>query len=346
MKLLILTQVVDRTHPVLGFFHRWIEFFAKECESIEVICLQAGVFDLPPNVTIHSLGKEKGGHRIKYLWLLTCLLWQLRHKYDNVFVHMNQIYVVLAGWYWRLSGKLVGLWYAHGSASMSLRMAAWWAHYIFSSTHFGFPLTGRSINQKVIVTGQGIDIHLFSPQVKAKDIDLLTISRLSPTKDLESVLLVLKKLQTDSVVRLTIIGAAAQRSDQEYVEKLKEQAASLGLVNLIDWEGPVANDKLPDYLQRAKVFVHASRTGSLDKTLLEPLLIGVPVVTLAAGARSLPLGNWQVTEIDEMTQVISGLLQRQPAKKIKQLQDFVINNHSLQNLIPHICCTYKKEQSI
>ena len=58
MKLLICTQAVDREDSVLGFFHSWIREFAKHYESVTVICLYKGEYDLPENVKILSLGKE------------------------------------------------------------------------------------------------------------------------------------------------------------------------------------------------------------------------------------------------------------------------------------------------
>jgi hypothetical protein len=60
MKLLIITQKVDINDPILGFFHRWIEEFAKHCEKITVICLYKGTYNLPNNVKVLSLGKEEG----------------------------------------------------------------------------------------------------------------------------------------------------------------------------------------------------------------------------------------------------------------------------------------------
>jgi len=59
MKLLIVTQKVDIQDDNLGFFHRWIEGFAEHYESIVVICLQKREFNLPANVRVLSLGKEK-----------------------------------------------------------------------------------------------------------------------------------------------------------------------------------------------------------------------------------------------------------------------------------------------
>ncbi len=95
MKLLILTQKVDKNDPILGFFHRWIEEFANHCEQVTVICLAKGKSTLPPTVSVLSLGKEAGQSRLKYLWRFYRYLWRERQNYDTVFVHMNQEYVLL-----------------------------------------------------------------------------------------------------------------------------------------------------------------------------------------------------------------------------------------------------------
>ena len=57
MKLLIVTQTVDTDNPILGFFVRWIEEFAKHCEKIAVICLHEGEYTLPSNVEVYEIGK-------------------------------------------------------------------------------------------------------------------------------------------------------------------------------------------------------------------------------------------------------------------------------------------------
>jgi len=102
MKLLIVTQVVDTEHPILGFFHRWVIEFAKHVEELHVIALQVGKYDLPENVHLHSLGKEEGVGKFSYVLRFYKYIWKYRKEYDHVFVHMSAEYVVLAGWLWRL----------------------------------------------------------------------------------------------------------------------------------------------------------------------------------------------------------------------------------------------------
>ena len=123
MKLLILTQKVDRRDPILGFFHRWIEEFAKHYEQMIVICLQKGEFDLPKNVRVRSLGKEEKLGRWQYLIRFYKYIWQERKNYDAAFVHMNQEYVLLSWKFWKLWGKKIFLWRNHAQGNILTRLA-------------------------------------------------------------------------------------------------------------------------------------------------------------------------------------------------------------------------------
>src|SRR3989344_7232103 len=145
MRLLIVTQAVDVNDPILGFFHRWIEEFAKHCERVHVICLKEGAHHLPPNVTVHSLGKESGRSRLKYLLRFFRLVWSLRREYDAVFVHMTPEYVLLGGLLWRLWNKRVVLWYVHRQSTFALQLAAHLVHKIATSAKGSISVRSRKI---------------------------------------------------------------------------------------------------------------------------------------------------------------------------------------------------------
>src|ERR1700733_6884068 len=115
MKLLILTQKIDKDDGVLGFFHGWVKEFSSHFDQVTVICLGKGEYSLPPNVQVFSLGKEKesGGSKLFYIFNFYKYIWQERNNYDAVFVHMNQEYVLLGGLFWKLLGKKVFLWRNH-----------------------------------------------------------------------------------------------------------------------------------------------------------------------------------------------------------------------------------------
>jgi len=60
MKLLIITQVVDKNYVPLCFAVEWFREFGKQCEKVTVIGQKTGEYSLPSNVEVLSLKKEEG----------------------------------------------------------------------------------------------------------------------------------------------------------------------------------------------------------------------------------------------------------------------------------------------
>lgn len=278
MKLLIITQKVDMHDSVLGFMHGWINEFARQTELVTVICLEAGAYQFPPNVEVFSLGKEKRKSRLLYLWRFYSYIWSKRDRYDSVFVHMNQIYVILGGLLWRSMGKRITLWYAHGKVSLSLRCALACAHMIFTSTPSGF----RIRSHKTHVVGQGIDVATFSwkDRVYGEPLVLITVGRISPIKDYETLIKAVEILTQEGRRVKTIVVGGAGKSDQEgYFTKIKNQIKESGLETDFECVGAIPHREILKYLHEAHLFINTSRTGSLDKAGLEGMSTGLPVIT-------------------------------------------------------------------
>ncbi|MCI0533290.1 hypothetical protein L0Y49_03680 [bacterium] len=159
MKILIIVQKLDKHDDFFGFFHGRLADFAEACDEVYVICLEARSHDLPANVTVHSLGKEKeGGHsRVDYLVNFYKTLWGLRGKYDSVFVYLEPIFVVLGGILWRITGKRVALWYNHTHMSLTLRVAAFLSHAVLAPSRDRFPFATR----KLVVLPGRTDLESF-----------------------------------------------------------------------------------------------------------------------------------------------------------------------------------------
>lgn len=278
MKLLLVTQVVDVNHPILGFFHRWIEEFAKHCDSVEVIALQVGEYDLPKNVRVHSLGKELGISRVAYVWRFYKFVWQLRSDYDAVFVHMNQVYVILGAVLWRFLHKKIGLWYAHGAVSPSLYLATRLTSLVFTSTPQGFRIPTKKLN----VVGQGIDMGRFTYQERVEHsvLELITVGRIASSKQLETLLEAAKILKDKQVPYcLRIIGSATTDNERHYAEKLYHYVVTQGLQDQVIWHGNASQMELPKLLAAADIFIHDGATNSLDKVLVEAVASGVPTIS-------------------------------------------------------------------
>ena len=160
MKLLILTQKVDMNDAVLGFFHSWLREFAARFDSIIVVCLEEGKHELPANVRVLSLGKERSGaHKLDYIRCFYRHVWAERGNYDSVFVHMNQEYSILGGPLWKLLGKKSVLWRNHPDGSALTRLAVLLSDKVMCTSPHSF--TARFA--KTMIMPVGIDTDFFRP---------------------------------------------------------------------------------------------------------------------------------------------------------------------------------------
>ena len=368
MKLLICTQKVDINDDLLGFFHSLIAEFAKNCEQVTVICLYKGKYDLPDNVKVLSLGKEKRSQesKIKNQGILKLLdyciaklfyffnfykyIWQERKNYDSVFVHMNSVYVMLGGMFWRMWRKKIGLWYAHGHVPWELRIAEKQVDDIFTSTKSGC----RMNSKKIRIIGQGIDTSKFEiKKLKVKSnqsIKLITIGRISPVKDIETLIKAVDILIKKGInVKLDIIGQIGLAEQDKYYKYLLKLVKEKNLENNINFVGAVPNKNIVKYLQEADIFVSASQTGSLDKTFLEAMACGLPVfgcneaLLAVLGDYEKDLfylaGDFQV--LSKKIEWVIGLDADDYKKMGDDLRGVVINEHGLENFIKKIIAVLK-----
>jgi len=284
MRLLILTQKVDREDPILGFFHRWLEEFARSVDFVTVICLERGKVSLPKNVKVFSLGKEKKTWRIVRLFRFYKYILAERNNYDAVFVHMNPEYVILGGLIWTLLRKRISLWYMHKAVNWRLRGALALTDLVFTGSAQSF----RIASPKVHVLGHGIDTEYFKPAEKKsvetppeRQFRVLSVSRIAPVKDIMTLVRAIQGLRGKATlpVTLMVVGLPVTEADKEYFAMLKEYIGKEDLKQLVRFVGGVGYQDIVKYYQAADVFVNTSQTGSLDKTVLEAMACNTPVLT-------------------------------------------------------------------
>lgn len=338
MRLLIVTQKVDQRDPILGFFHRWLLEFAKQCESVIVICLEQGQHELPANVRVHSLGKEDHVSRFTYLYRFYLHIWHERKNYDAVFVHMNPIYVVLAGFVWKLLHKRVSLWYTHKSVDWKLKIAEKFVGTIFSASQESFRLP----TPKVLVTGHGIDTDYYvadrSKRHSSGVIQLLTTGRVAPVKHIDLIIRSVHKLiDAGTHIELTIVGDGVTPQDAAYVIEVKKLVQELGIQSSVHFIGSVSPSEILPYLQRADFFINMSTTGSLDKALLEAMACEVVTVSSNEAFKDLlsPYGLFiQHATVEESVAVLERALASDARAIGTSLRAHILATHSLSHLIP------------
>ena len=348
MNLLIVTQKVDINDPILGFFHDWILEFTKHCDKVTIICLEKGEYNLPDKVKVLSLGKEKKVSKIAYILNFYKYIWQQRNNYDKVFVHMNPEYVVMGGVFWRMCRKKISLWYTHKQVTAKLRMAELLTDMIFTASKESFNLPSN----KVKVFGHGISVVKFqgvaNARKKINDIfNIVCVARISSIKNqellIDAVNYLIKNLKVTQV-KVEIVGAPIEESDEEYYQQLVKKIKKEELSEYIKFKGQVPHCKIAHILKGADLSINLCPTGGLDKVVLESMASGVITIVHNESFNSI-LGEFkelmtlQGSNPSELAEKINVLIKKSKKEKeiiAQKLQAIVARNHELKGLIRQI----------
>jgi len=341
MKLLIIAQKVDVNDDNLGFFCRWLKEFGQYLEKVYAVGLACGAHDLPENITVYSLGKEKGYGKLKQFLILQKLLFQNLSKVDGVFVHMAPVFAALSYPLAKVFNKKLILWYAHGSVHVLLRLAEKMVDKIVTSSAEGCRLKSK----KIRILGQGIDTDQFKPSELFPGADeiklglkILSVGRISPIKDQKTLIkaidiLVNQKGWKD--LEIKIIGTPIEDYEKEYFEQLKELIAEKKLRNYIKFLGGMNHRQMPRYYQDADLFINTSFTGSMDKVVLEAMASGCLVLNCNEAYRE-TLDEKYMFRRKDSKGLAEKIFNLKDAPKNGNLRRIVIENHNLDGLIKKI----------
>jgi glycosyltransferase involved in cell wall biosynthesis len=196
-------------------------------------------------------------------------------RVDTVFAHMIPKYVLAGAPWFNTHGIPVTLWFAHGSVGLELRIAHRLASRIVSSTEEGFRLESK----KLSVLSQGIDTSNFRPTSTPPQIDIaLGVGRLDRIKCFETLIKAVGILdRTGTKLNLEIVGEPS--SGGTYLRELTDLVESLGLTESVRFQGSVPHNEIVSQYRAAGVFLNDSNTGSLDKTEVEAMASGTPVIS-------------------------------------------------------------------
>ena len=277
MRLLVVTQKVDKNDAVLGFFHNWLLKFADNFDNIIAICLEKGECDLPTNVQVLSLGKENQVSRWQYIYKFYRYIWQERKNYDAVFVHMNQEYVLLGGLFWRIFSKKIILWRNHPKGNFLTKLAVFLANVVYCTSLDSF--TSKFTKTKLMPVGVDTDLFFRDHNVFRQSKSILFLSRMAPIKNpdvLLEALFILKK--RNIFFSASFIGEPLQKHVHFY-QQLKDKTKKYGLEQCVNWLPAVPNWKTPEIYNQFEIFINLTDSGSLDKTIFEAMASQALVLT-------------------------------------------------------------------
>lgn len=336
MKLLIITQKVDKADPILGFFCRWINEFALHCESVTVIGQQVGFSKLAKNVQVMRLEKEQGRGNVSQVFVFWKLIWNARKDYDRVFVHMTPIWIIIGAPVWILLRKPMYLWYEIKRGSWKLSVALLFVKKVFAASAHGLP----KLAKKQVITGHGIDTDQFKPDSSKRELGhIVAVGRITAIKHYE--VIVKKFAELPEHCRLTIAGGTITDADKVVERDLKELIHRLNIADRTEM-GWVSPDTMPLLLQRADVFMHASQ-GGLDKVVLQAMACGCPVVSVSEAASSvLPKECTATPELLlQHTKNILTLSDEDRQRLCDALRSIIKRDHSLDQCVNHLVAAMK-----
>ncbi|MDF1836558.1 MAG: glycosyltransferase, partial [Planctomycetota bacterium] len=149
----------------------------------------------------------------------------------------------------------------------------------------------RVDSPKQVVTGHGIHVEHFAaqrPNTVREGPQLLAVGRLTPSKDALTTLQAVGELRSRGIpATLKWIGAGLVDADVNYAREVLHQAEVLKLSKHVEWKGAVPYRKIAEHYLGADLLVSSSRTGSVDKVVLEAMASRLPFV--ASGEAYAPL---------------------------------------------------------
>ena len=333
MKLLLFTQALDTNDPVLSVYHRWVAEFAARFEFVTVICLKKGSYNLPANVKVLSLGKEDGAGRLIYIARFYKYIFC--EKYDSVFAHMNQEYILLGGIFWKLMGKNIYMWRNHHAGNIFTHIAAAFCTKIFCTSKFSY--TAKFRNAILMPVGVDTDRFVRLSGISKIPRSILFLARIAIVKKPHVLIEALKLLKSRNVDFVANIYGDSLVKDRGYHDGLREMVIDRGLADRVSFSEGVPNEETIETYNSHEIFVNLSSSGMYDKTIFESMACETLVLATNKNLVGLIPSSF-IAEEDDVGDIalklekLLALSMEEKTEKGKELHRVALEKHSLREL--------------
>jgi glycosyltransferase involved in cell wall biosynthesis len=249
-------------------------------ESVDVFTSEANQESLPANVRVHVVPWTIRSPISNFFSIIRKLFpYLLQNRNTVVFSHMTDVHAAIVSPLTRFLGMHHVLWYAHATTSFYLWWSSFFVSQIVSSTRGSCNL--KVNRNKITYINQGVDGKKF-PLVSKSVHELNRLfyyGRLDKSKNIHLMTNLVIMLQRKKLpVSLDIFGTAANSDSEEYVENLKSAIKTQPASNYIRFHNRIRRDEIARTVNQLEIFLNLF-CGSLDKTLVEVTMLGMPVVT-------------------------------------------------------------------
>lgn len=274
---------MDEAHGALGWQSRVARELASRVEHLTVVTSEVGrVSSFPENVEVvtppvRPLGlPHRFGGRVAFNKHMLELC--RRNRIDAVFVHMAMEWAYLLSPTFKILRLPVVMWYAHGTVTRRLRMAIRCVDRVITSTPEGC----RIDDDKVGVIGQAIDTDHFVVPKRRLLRSLVYVGRITERKRIDLMYQVSKIVTPENdypEIPFEIVGPMLTLNDMRYERDLRDRIWRERKELHFRMMGYIPFERLPELYETAFLHLNLSETGSMDKTVMEALSAGCPVLT-------------------------------------------------------------------
>lgn len=279
-ELVLFNFTMDSKHPLLSHQPDIARQLTNHFDQVTVITNDGSSF-IDGNLQVLSINWKEGAvftNLIRFYITALPIMFKKRNR-SVVFSHMTDLQSFLISPVTRLFGTPHFLWYAHTHKSIYLKFANFFVNGIVTSTKGSCPIK----SEKVVAIGQAIDEELFKPSsIKLND-NLsrgLHVGRLDPSKNLDLIFSEIETLRKNFPhLSITQIGSPSTGFAKLECDSLRIKW-QVGIADgWISLKESVSREELPVLFRDFDVFFH-TYIGSLDKSLIEATMSGLPVVTI------------------------------------------------------------------
>jgi glycosyltransferase involved in cell wall biosynthesis len=338
---------------VLGFTHGLAAQLASHLDRLYVLQLWSGEHDLPPNVLVRSMGKERGVSKVGQLATLLRSASALTASgaVDLVFAHMAPLYAIGAAPFARRAGVPLVLWYAHRQVSWQLRLATALVDRVVSPTADGFRLQ----TEKLVLVGHGVDTQVFRPSDlphRSDTFEVLSAGRVASIKNLDVLLRAAQQVRAELPERglhVTVLGSPGSTDEQSYLDGLQELAAELDLGSTVTFAPGVPYTRVADAFSACDLHVNLAPTGAPDKAVLQAM--ACERISLASNRTFAPIFGADASRCLFEERNASDLAKRivewartpqdERLAAGRRLRTSVVRDHSLLGLSVRLNCVFR-----
>jgi glycosyltransferase involved in cell wall biosynthesis len=333
-RVLVVNYVMDSQNSLLSHQSEAVASLSEIFKKVTVITGNIGSIQNLSNVEILESRWIPGRPIANFFRLLRVSIPIIvSGGFESVFFHMTDLHCALLSPLIRIRGRRQFLWYAHTKKSRYLRWSALWVNGVVTSTEGSCPLR---VN-KIIAIGQAIDPDKFReiPFYKLNLNNLVHVGRFDKSKKIDLLIKQARFLRKEfEKLSLTIIGAPANQESKSWSTNLMKDSEADVSDGWLRFSNSISREKIPTLMEAYGCFFH-TYLGSLDKTLVEATMLGLPVVSANPEYMSI-FGQWSEVRypslIDEY-KALRNLPSAYITSELSRRRTIAVRDHSLANWI-------------